>query len=352
MPKQLVAIAPRKTAIVEYDERPINQEEVRVQVEFASPKHGTELAEFRGESPHMDDYYDEEWRMFLPREEGKRTGLQFGAWNLGNQWVGTIVEVGSRVTDYYVGERVCGYGGIRESHIVRGVDNFYLRKMPQEMSWKSAVCFDPAQFALGAIRDSHVRVGDRVAVFGLGAIGQLASQMAKLAGASYVAVIDPIERRRVTALRAGADEAFDPVTQDVGLELKKATRQVGVDVTIETSASELALQQALRGLAYSGTIAYTGWARAFQGGLDLGREAHFNNAHIVFSRACNALNRDHPRWDWRRIEETCWELLETGALNCERVIYPVVPFEECGEGYEKYVDQRPDQSIKLGVSFT
>ncbi len=351
MAKQLVAIEPRKAALLDYEEGPVQPDQVKVKVEYASPKHGSELAAFRGESPHIADYYDEEWHVFLPRGAQDGSGANFGKWNLGNQWVGVITEVGSAVKDYAVGERVCGYGGIRETHIVRAVDNYYLLKVPEGMSWKSAVCFDPAQFALGGIRDSHMRAGDRVAVFGLGAIGQIAAQMAKLAGASYVAVIDPIEKRRAAALRAGADEAFDPLSQDVGLELKKATGKLGVDVVIETSANEQALQQALRGLAYGGTIAYVGWARAFKGGLDLGREAHFNNAKIVFSRACSEPNPDFPRWSWRRIEETCWSMLAAGKINCEDIIDPVVPFASSAEAYEQFVDRSPDKSIKLGVSF-
>ncbi|MFP5115928.1 zinc-dependent alcohol dehydrogenase [Bacillaceae bacterium C204] len=351
MLKQLVAVAPHKADILDYEDRPIKSNEVKVQVEYASPKHGSELAGFRGESPHMDDYYDEEWHTFLPRPEGENKGVEFGKWNLGNQWVGMITEVGSDVLDYKVGERVCGYGGVRETQIVNAIDNFYLLKMLEDMSWKNAVCFDPAQFALGGIRDAHVRAGDRVAIIGLGAIGQLAAQFAKLAGASYVAVIDPIEKRRDVAIRAGADEAFDPINQDVGLELKKATNKMGVDVVIETSANEFALQQALRGLAYGGTIAFVGWARPFRGGLDLGREAHFNNAKIIFSRACSEPNPDYPRWSWRRIEETCWKMLSEGLLNCEGIVEPVVSFEDSAEGYESYVDLHPDKSVKLGVKF-
>lgn len=351
MVRQLVAVEPHKAEIRDYEDRPIQANEVKVQVEFASPKHGSELAGFRGESPHMDDYYDEEWRTFLKRSDAEEKGVEFGKWNLGNQWVGIITEVGSAVKDYELGDRVCGYGGIRETHIVNAIDNYRLFKMPEGMSWKNAVCFDPAQFALGGIRDSHLRAGDRVAVIGLGAIGQLAAQMAKLAGASYVAVIDPIEKRRLVALRAGADEAFDPLNEDVGLKLKQVTNKLGVDVIIETSANEQALQQALRGLAYGGTIAYVGWARSFRGGLDLGREAHFNNAKIVFSRACSEPNPDYPRWSWRRIEETCWKWLSEGKLDCEGIISPVVPFQECDKGYELYVDRYPDQSVKLGVEF-
>ena len=105
--------------------------------------------------------------------------------------------------------------------------------------------------------------------------------------------------------------------EQVGLLLKRDTAKMGVDAVIETSANEFALQQALRGLAYGGTIAFVGWARAFKGGMDWGREAHFNNARIVFSRAVSQPSPDHPRWDFARVKQTCWSWLSTGRLECE-----------------------------------
>jgi len=175
--------------------------------------------------------------------------------------------------------------------------------------------------------------------------------MARVAGAPYVAVIDPIEKRRQAAVEAGADAAFDPLHEDVGLELKRATGRAGADAAIETSGNEQALQQALRGLAYGGTIAFVGWARAFSRTLDLGREAHFNNANLVFSRASSEPNTDHPRWDRRRIATSCWEMLASGAIDCERIVDPVVRFDEAPRAYEEYVDRNPQESVKLGVAF-
>jgi threonine dehydrogenase-like Zn-dependent dehydrogenase len=261
------------------------------------------------------------------------------------------VEKGDGVVRFSVGDRVCGYGGIRETQVIDAVDDPFLLLVPEAMPWKSALCLDPAQFALGGIRDGHVRLGDRVAVFGLGAIGAIAAQMARAAGAAYVAVVDPIQKRRDAAVQAGADAAFDPWREDVGLELKRATNRAGVDSAIETSGSEEALQQALRGLAYGGTIAFVGWARAFSGTLDLGKEAHFNNAVLVFSRASSEPNRDHPRWDRRRIASSCWSMLASGAIDCEKIIDPVVGFDEAPGAYEEYVDRNPQKSVKLGIAF-
>jgi len=351
MPKKLVAAAPRRAALVDYEEQAVGRNQVRVRVEYASPKHGTEIGIFRGEDRFVADLFDEDWRLFLEREHAPREVENGDGPVLGNQWVGVILEKGAEVEGLGVGDRVCGYGGIQETQIITATNNPFLLRVPEEMPWKNALCFDPAQFALGGIRDGCVKIGDRVAVFGLGAIGAIAAQMAKAAGAAYVAVADPIEKRRRAAIEAGADAAFDPLNQDVGLELKRATGRVGVDAAIETSGNEQALQHALRGLAYGGAIAFVGWARAFSGTLDLGREAHFNNATLVFSRASSEPNRDHPRWDRRRIAESCWTMLASGAIDCERIVDPVVTFEESPRAYEEYVDRNPEHGVKLGVTF-
>ncbi|WP_139804267.1 zinc-binding dehydrogenase, partial [Cronobacter sakazakii] len=127
---------------------------------------------------------------------------------------------------------------------------------------------------------------------------------------------DPIEHRCAIARRHGADTTFNPIGADIGLEVKKLTGKQGADVIIETSGNADALQAALRGIAYGGTISYVAFAKPFTS-LNFGREAHFNNAKIVFSRACSEPNPDYPRWSRKRIEETCWELLMNGYLNCE-----------------------------------
>ena len=66
-----------------------------------------------------------------------------------------------------------------------------------------------------------------------------------------------------------------------GKEIKTLTGKQGADVIIETSGYADALQSALRGLAYGGTISYVAFAKPFAEGFNLGREAHFNNAKIV-----------------------------------------------------------------------
>jgi threonine dehydrogenase-like Zn-dependent dehydrogenase len=323
MPKELVAIDVRKPVLREYEDGDIPDGHIRVKVEFGSPKRGTELTLYRG---------------------GRGARFPMG---LGNMCVGKIIEIGKGVSGFSVGDRVAGYGHLKETH-TWGAGNVY--RMNDRMTWKEAVCFDPAQFALSGIRDGQLRIGDRTAVFGLGAIGQIAAQMCKTAGASFVAVVDPIEIRRNVALKAGADLALDPTSQDIGNELKKATGGKGVDVAIETSGIYEALDQAIAGLAWGGNVAYLAWSKECKGGLDFGEHAHFMIPNIIFARACSDPNRDHPRWDFARICDICWQWLAEGRYQCEDIVYPIVPFSQSVEAYED-MDNHPEKSIKLGIEF-
>ena len=349
--KKLVATAPRVAELKDYEDSPIQSNEVRVKVEFAAPKHGTELADFRGTTPFIDGKFDNDWKVFVERAADEPRGIEFGDLPIGNMFVGTIIEAGADVTEYAVGDRVCSYGPIKETEIVNAVDNYKLRKMSREASAKNAVCYDPAQFALGGIRDANVRSGDNVVVIGLGAIGQLAVQMAKKSGASIVIAVDPIEKRREIAGKYGADYCFDPTACDVGYEIKRITGKMGADAILETSGSVQALQSALKGLAYGGTIAYLAFAKPFPAGLWLGQEAHYNYGKIVFSRACSEPNPDYPRWNRKRIEDVVWDMLMSGYLDCSEIIDPVVKFEDSAEGICTYMDKEQEKSIKMGVTF-
>ena len=189
-----------------------------------------------------------------------------------------------------------------------------------------------------------------MAIFGLGAIGLLAVQLVRLAGASWVAAPDPLAARRAVALETGADLALDPTAVDAGLAIRRATGNAGVDVAIETSGAAQGLHHALRGLAFGGTAALLAVYREFRGGLNLGHEAHRNRPILVFPRAESEPHYDYPRWDHRRQADAAWALLAAGRLRCEPIVPPVVSFERAAEAHRE-IDEHPERSIKLGVRF-
>lgn len=344
MMRELVLGAEGRPILREYEDKAVSEGYVKVETEFGAPKHGTET-HCCDEDPFSKVYYDEETHIFKKKETPESNRENMG---LGNMWTGKIVEIGKGVEGYIVGQRVAGYGNLKPTHVVKAEE---LLAMPESMTWQEAVCFDPLQFALGGIRDSHVRMGDAVLVSGLGAIGLMTAQAAKLAGASFVAVSDPIAKRRKVALENGADIAFDPLEEDIGLLLRDFTQGRGVDVVIETSGKYKAIEQGLRALAYGGNFAMVGWMQECKTPIHLGFEAHFNQQKIIFSRACSDPNNDYPRWSFDRICKESWEMLKKGYFRCDNIIAPVVDFGESAAAYNEYIINNPAESVKLGVSF-
>ncbi len=119
---------------------------------------------------------------------------------------------------------------------------------------------------------------------------------------------------------------------------------------IETSGYADALQSALRGLAYGGTISYV----ALPNRLPKVLTSDAKPISITPKLFLPCVQRAEPglsALSRKRIEETCWELLMNGYLNCEDLIDPVVTFANSPESYMQYVDQHPEQSIKWASRF-
>jgi len=267
---------------------------------------------------------------------------------LGNMNVGIVEELGPGVTTLKAGDRVLYGCHFRPTAVRREAEVW---KLPAGVSWQAAVCLDPLTFALAAVRDGGVRIGDAVAIFGLGAIGLMAVQLAKLAGASLVIAIDPLPNRRAVAAKTGADLVLDPVGADVGARLREETGWRGVDVIIEYSGALPALQAALRGVAFGGNVVAGAFPGPLAAGLDLGAEAHMNRPNIIFSRACSDPNRDHPRWDEARITRACLRLVTSGRIQADEIVTPVVPFDDGIIPEYLKIASSPGANVKLGVSY-
>src|ERR1041385_3887733 len=125
---------------------------------------------------------------------------------LGYSSAGTVVGVGEGVTDLNVGDHVaCAGAGYAVHAEFDCVPRLLVAKVPFE-----SVTFDEAAFttvgavALNGIRTAEAKLGDVVAVIGLGLLGQLTSQLLKAAGCKVVGV-DPREERVALAQECGAD---------------------------------------------------------------------------------------------------------------------------------------------------
>lgn len=345
---ELIAVGPREPALREYEERAPGLGEVRIRSRLAAEKHGTNLLGYRGESPLSEKTFDGQWGLFMPWEADRSGGSLFPM-RLGNMAVGIVEEVGSEVQGFRVGDRVYGYLPIRETHTVpaRAV-----RAAPESLSDEALVCMDPALVALLAVREGHVRLGDAVAIFGMGAIGLMGVQMAKLSGALTVVAVEPLPLRAGLARRYGADVVIDPTGEaDVGRQIRAATGMHGVDISLETSGSYAALHHAIRGTRYGGTIVPVAWYHGGAADLQLGEEWHFNRHTMISGARLESVPyRDHPLWDPERVEQTVLQLLARGRLQIEGMLQPRVSIHEAAEAYRR-IDEHPEECVKLAVEF-
>jgi threonine dehydrogenase-like Zn-dependent dehydrogenase len=337
-------LSPDKLEIREFEDPVPADDEVLVRSAYGAAKHGTEMAAVKGYGRR--GRFDPDLQLFV-REEQQESDDGPRAIRVGNMIVGRVEGVGSGVEKLAVGDTVAVHASFRDLVTPRESRCW---KLESGLSWKSAVCIDPADFAMGAVRDGQVRIGDAVAVFGLGAIGLFVVQMAKLSGACPIIGLDPLANRREAAIACGADSVIDPTQRDAGLEIKLATGNRGADVVIDYSGNMHAMQAALRGVAFGGTVVSGAFPPPFGAGFDIGAEAHQNRPNIVFSRACSEPNRDHPRWSEDRIFENCWRLFREGRLTGEPIVTPVVTFEEIVNEYPKIMKD-PGSNVKLGCSF-
>ncbi|HZP81158.1 MAG TPA: zinc-binding alcohol dehydrogenase [Chthonomonadaceae bacterium] len=348
MPRKIVTVDGTAFSIRDYELPSLGPKDVRVQVAFAAPKHGTEKQSLTG-SVFSRKRWDRTLRMFLPKEETDAPPAAPAERGIGNIVVGTVTEVGAEVTRFRPGDKVFGPGQIAEMH--QAAED-RLRPL-QGLSPEDAVSTDPAHVALVAVRDGNIRIGDTVAVYGLGAIGLMAVQIARAGGARRVFGVDLFPLRRAYAEAHGADAAFDPRACDAALEIKRATGDQGVDVSIETSGSSRALHDAIRCIRQCGTVVHVPWGPHDATDLHLDEEFHLNRPTLIGSQAWEGWgnpDRSHPLWNPERAYQTAIDLFADGLITGKGLVTPIVPFEEAPQALAAIFTQ-PETTIKVGVTF-
>lgn len=204
---------------------------------------------------------------------------------LGHECSGDVVEVGSDVTGFNVGDRVtvrptmpcyncyfCRRGqhiqcttlgtlgaaadGAFATYLVARSDSIY--RIPDELDYESAAFCEPLACCIHGCKRGGVKPGDNVAIIGAGPIGLLTLQVTRNAGASKVFVIEPLANRRKVALELGATEAFDPTEVNAGKEIAKATDGIRADIAFECAGPPEAMLTALAVSARGGKIVEIG----------------------------------------------------------------------------------------------
>ncbi len=188
---------------------------------------------------------------------------------LGHEAAGDVVAVGPRVTGVAVGDRVsiepgspcwrceacrsgqynlCPLMSFMGSRSGDGALQEYVdwpaglvHPILPTLSYEDAALVEPVSVAFAAVARARISLGDRVLILGSGAIGLATLQLARAAGASFVAVSDMRVRRVALARQLGADQVIDIGSLGEGaLPLPDGS----IGTVVDTTGSARAIAQA------------------------------------------------------------------------------------------------------------
>jgi L-iditol 2-dehydrogenase len=203
----------------------------------------------------------------------------------GHEWVGEIIRVGSRAEGFKIGDRVapnwqvvCGMC----RNCRRGLSNMCLTRfgpenaerlpsmrggfceigwavpeamelIPENLSWEQASFTEPLACCYNGIASLPISVGDTVAIVGVGPIGQLLAQLARLRGTRVIA-LDLDQERLDLAKQLGASETILASDPNAAQQVLDLTDGYGADAVVVAVGSPKAEQSAFDMVCQGGCI--------------------------------------------------------------------------------------------------
>jgi threonine 3-dehydrogenase len=203
---------------------------------------------------------------------------------IGHEFVGEVVEIGSNVNDFKVGDLVSGEGHVvcgrcrncmaGRRHLCANTSGVGVNRpgafaeyisIPMTNVWhhkpgvdrEVASVFDPLGNAVHTAL-AFPTLGEDVLITGAGPIGLMATAVVRHTGARHVVVTDVNPFRLALAERMGATRAVDATTDDLVTVQEELGMVEGFDVGLEMSGQSAALRDMLANMAHGGRIAMLG----------------------------------------------------------------------------------------------
>lgn len=345
MAEVVVFSAPGQVELESIDEDELAAQDVRLKTLYSGISAGTELTQYRGTNPYLHKQWDSALRLF----RAAPGTLSYPIRTVGYEEVGEVVEVGADVTDIAPGSTVFGAWGHRTHHVA-GADYVRPRLMPAGLEPILGIFSHLGAIALNGVHDATIRIGETVAVFGLGALGQIVAQLARASGARVIAV-DLLEERLALARELGAHQAVNAAREPVAEVVKAETGGRGADVCLEVTGATAALNEAIRAAAYSARVVALGFFQGEARGLYLGEEFHHNRINLVCSQISGTSPALSYRWDRLRLWQTAIRLQAEGTLHLKPLISHVVPYTEAAALYA-LLDAQPEAAMQAVLDFS
>ncbi|MBT3268311.1 zinc-binding alcohol dehydrogenase [Candidatus Poribacteria bacterium] len=295
------------------------------------------------------------------REEGSgsASGRPFGYTN-----AGVVIGTTGDCSDFHVGDRVGGMGGGYALHATHAcIPHNLCAKIPDGVPFEHAASNHLAATALHAVRRGRFALGESIAVAGLGLVGQLACQIAKIAGV-YVVGLDRFPLRVEIARRVGAPASVNVANDDPEETVARVSRGQGLDGAIIAFGGDgtEAFKQ-LRGLLKTTPDGHKMGRIVIVGGASIqhGFAAGAGNIDVISAARTGPgyhddayeHGADYPPvfvpWPTRRNLELTLRFMAEGRLDVGSLITDTVHIDDASDACDKLIESPGDA---LGVVFT
>lgn len=266
---------------------------------------------------------------------------------LGYSGAGVVAEKHSSVRNLEIGDRVA-YGGEGTGHGESVlVGEKLVVKIPDDVPFEHACFATLGSIAINGVRTANISLGEKVAVVGLGLVGQLIAQLVRLQG-GYVIATDLRSDRVELAHRLGCDAALLGGSQ-LQEQVLALTNGQGADCVIIAAASKSAApcQLAIDICRDRGRIVDVG-------AVELSfpwHEMYLKEIQLLMARAYGPGSydpayekegHDYPlpyvRWTENRNMQEFLRLVATGRVQLQPLITHEFALEEAPKAYETIME--------------
>jgi len=176
-----------------------------------------------------------------------------------------------------------------------------------------------------ALFTAQIEPGSTVAVIGCGGVGQSVVQGARIAGASRIFAIDPVELKRKTAEQLGATDLVDPSQGDPVQQVQEATGGRGTDYAFEVIGLPDTILQAYNTARRGGNVVIVGMPRMEMTVTFPAIQLFFEEKKILGCMYGSAqVRRDFPR---------LVGLVETGRLDIGSMVSRRIKLDEVNDAF-------------------
>ena len=257
--------------------------------------------------------------------------------------VGRITHVGSEIESDLVGKLVFTFSP-HATHVVVSKESIQL--VPDGIAAEDAIFMPSVETALSLAHDAHVRVGEKVAVYGQGLIGLLVTSILAMqkspldsspGGCNFgtITTFDTLPERLAMSAVLGSSQALHP---------DDASKSGPFDVSIEVSGNERALQSAIDHTRNGGRIIIGSWYGNADVTLKLGIDFHRSHKTIQTSQVSDISAELSTLWTKERRFALTWELVK--LIRPSQLLTTTTTLNAAAEAYDSL-----DKGNAIAIAF-